>query len=268
MSKIVPGAWVTCNGRYGGAGLIVAVRGTPGSGRYESIGGVVMVVLREGAKVDVVYDDGREASDLSEALLTRDPTPWKVLDRPPAGPEVIAEYLARAAIYRSAEKAKAEEAAAARAALTERLKAEYPDMVGKPAAVNLRTMLKRAFPGVKFSVRSGRGAGVSSIDVKWTGLPRKEEVEAIANRFELGSFNGMDDLYEYDPSPWTDLFGGVRYVFCEREYTREALVAACEKAIAEYGGEFGPADALADLYSRGAVNDHWINRSINEAIRG
>ena len=69
--------------------------------------------------------------------------------------------------------------------------ARYVDVVENAKMV--RTALKAAFPGVKFSVRSDRYSGGSSIDVSWTDGPTVKAVEAVTCRFRGSSFNGMDD---------------------------------------------------------------------------
>jgi hypothetical protein len=91
------------------------------------------------------------------------------------------------------------------------------------AAENIRRGLKKAFPGYKFSVTASSGA----VRVKWTDGPTVDAVKKITNRHEIGSFNGMDDLYEYSSEAhFAEVFGGTRYVFESREVTPEAKQAA------------------------------------------
>lgn len=88
----------------------------------------------------------------------------------------------------------------------------------KAGAANLRRHLKHAFPGVKFSVRSDTFSGGDSIDIKWAMGPTVKEVEAIADRYQEGHFNGMEDIYENDrENVWPTLFGGAKYVNANRE---------------------------------------------------
>ena len=58
----------------------------------------------------------------------------------------------------------------------------------------IRTVLKREFPGTKFSVRSDKYAGGASIDIGWTDGPLDREVSAVAKKFEAAGFDGMIDL--------------------------------------------------------------------------
>lgn len=82
------------------------------------------------------------------------------------------------------------------------------------AAKQLKKELKSQFPDISFSVRSKSYSGGSSITVKWTGGPSKAEVQKIAKHWEAGSFNGMIDLYEYDPEKRDR--PTAKYVFCNR----------------------------------------------------
>lgn len=58
----------------------------------------------------------------------------------------------------------------------------------------IRVALRRAFPAVKFGVRSRTYSGGASIDVSWTDGPCQREVEAVAEIYAGGRFDGMIDL--------------------------------------------------------------------------
>lgn len=66
------------------------------------------------------------------------------------------------------------------------------------AAKLIQSALKVAFPGMRFSVRSKSYSGGNSVTVSWTNGPAVEAVEAIANKFEAGTFDGMTDMYNYN----------------------------------------------------------------------
>lgn len=93
------------------------------------------------------------------------------------------------------------------------------------AAKNLKKELALKFPGVKFSVRSESYSGGDSIDVKWTLGPSVKIVEAVANTYQDGKFNGMEDIHEYDNSAAgkaiDNVLGRVNYVSCVREIPQE-----------------------------------------------
>lgn len=177
-------------------------------------------------EVDMILDDGREIKGVSVRGLV--PVgQHKPGDRFVAHPgryadeAEIAGAHAKVAMIKAQAKAKAGEAAAARILEVARLKAEYPYLNAKgdhmssaEVAKNVRTLLKHKFPGAKFSVRKSDG---DAIYVRWTGGPEHEDVDTLARMFKQGTFDGMTDCYEYSLSPFNDAFGGVRYVFCDRD---------------------------------------------------
>lgn len=84
------------------------------------------------------------------------------------------------------------------------------NIVGK----NLRILLKKKFPGVKFSIRKD---SYNCYRIKWTGGPTTEEVDRYAMLFKTGRFDGYTDYHYSEDSPFTDLFGGVDYIFTYRD---------------------------------------------------
>ena len=97
----------------------------------------------------------------------------------------------------------------------------------------IRADLKRRFPGVKFSVRTDRYAGGSSVRVSWQDGPTVREVERIAKRREGADFNGMTDCKTYRTDLVSDEDGAVRevhygadFVFCTREFSAPFEVKA------------------------------------------
>jgi hypothetical protein len=91
----------------------------------------------------------------------------------------------------------------------------------------LRQALARAFPGVKFRVRSKTYSGGASIDVDWIDGPEHTAVDHVAQQFSGATFDGMIDLKEYKPP--VELEGhdrpvhfGADFVFCRR-YTQEEV---------------------------------------------
>lgn len=136
------------------------------------------------------------------------------------------------------------------------LPAKYPQLIpckehsgGKQAAANIRIMLKQQFPGVKFSVRSD----YDSVRIEWTDGPITEQVNSVVNIFELGNFNGMTDSYDYDHDHvFPRVFGGVKYLFCNRAYTDASIAAAIERVYADYAGNLAGIDKVTvDDYRHG-----------------
>lgn len=91
----------------------------------------------------------------------------------------------------------------------------------KESTQQLRSELKAAFPGIKFSVRMHRG---SSVNVEWTDGPTEKEVEAISNQYERVSYCEMTNEI---------LSGGNSFVFCKREYSAETYQNAVKAALAK-----------------------------------
>lgn len=79
-------------------------------------------------------------------------------------------------------------------------------------AKKIREELKKAFPGVKFSVRSSSYTGGSSISVKWANFPTVKAVEEVARKYKEVS---------YDEYSGEILSGGNRFVFCSNEWDAE-----------------------------------------------
>lgn len=122
--------------------------------------------------------------------------------------------------YAEAQRVARDEAATKRerdaARLTAELRRQYPWAVSGEglspharAAKNLKKELSLAFPGIKFSVRSDRFSGGNSIDISWDLGPTAKQVDAIADKYQRGSFNGMEDIYEYDSSAYGDAVDAV-----------------------------------------------------------
>lgn len=65
------------------------------------------------------------------------------------------------------------------------------------AARAIRAELKKAFPGVKFSVRSDSYSMGDSVRISWTDGVTTDQVSEIADKYQYGHFNGMEDIYEY-----------------------------------------------------------------------
>lgn len=144
---------------------------------------------------------------------------------------------------------------AAQYSAAQALQATHPHLVGGnsyvTAAKNMRTELKRAFPGIKFSVQSKSYSGGCSITVYWTDGPTSKAVESIINKYSGGSFDGMIDLYEYKHSAWTDAFGSAKYVFATRRYS-DAMI---QQVITEVCTRLDGMDSIPTLtdYNQGRL---------------
>lgn len=122
---------------------------------------------------------------------------------------------------------------------------------------NIKTELKRAFPGVKFSVKRKTFSGGDDINVSWDDGPTTAQVNEIIGKYAIGSFDGMTDCYNYSHSVFTDLFGGSKYVMANRNLT----IAGVTKAWTEAGGQ--SEDIVPD--SRGYW-DRWSNPQLGAHV--
>lgn len=87
----------------------------------------------------------------------------------------------------------------------------------------IRKVLKDKFPGAKFSVKTHKYSGGSSIDVSYTDGPALTNVEHFIADFHGASFDGMIDLKEYHVS---ELEGekvsfANDFLFIERHYSEQ-----------------------------------------------
>lgn len=108
----------------------------------------------------------------------------------------------------------------------------------KKGSRNLKTELQKAYPGIKFSVRSDSYSGGCHIAISWTDGPTNDQVEKISGKYQEGHFDGMIDCYEYNRDDiWTDLFGGAKYVQPSRSYSGDAYHWAVRKVEKDWGVE-------------------------------
>ena len=225
-------------------------------------------ITRWGAelKIVVTYEDGTTArmdakgfADKSGARFAR-----HRLDGRMHGAPYLAQLAAAVASKNAAETSAKERADQAHAQALQRLQAENPALMtwakaketGRKlgghtmAAHNIRIMLKAAFPGVKFSVKSDSFSMGDSVGVSWTDGPTAAEVDAITDKFSAGSFSGMDDSYTYTSSPWGELFGSSKYVNTSRSLSD----AAVAEILASIYPEESTRPTVAD-YHAGRVRD-------------
>jgi hypothetical protein len=115
-----------------------------------------------------------------------------------------------------------------------------PTLSDKETAKVIRSLLRATFPTTTFSVRCGRGAGVSSVRISWTDGPTAARVDSLVGAFEAGSFNGMTDSYDYDRDSFLNIDGvmyrpGTRFIFTERTLS-VSLVNRCIAQVTEFWG--------------------------------
>lgn len=130
----------------------------------------------------------------------------------------------------------------------------------------VRQALKEAFPGGKFSVKSKTYRGGASINVNWTDGPNNAQVEAVANVFEGGYFDGMTD-YKGSVYSMVDcevVKFGADFIFCNRDYSDKAIQRGIDRFYAKYVGNFSQfniAKPTVEQYRRG---DLWTVQVIGQ----
>jgi Large polyvalent protein associated domain 29 len=145
----------------------------------------------------------------------------------------------------------------------------------KETAKVLRTVLKNAFPQTTFGITTGRGAGVSSVDVRWMDGPTVRQVEAITRSFEIGTFNGMTDSYEYSKREDRQVIvdghfyeAGCRYVMTARSLSA-AKANECIKMVADYwGGIEGALPVAVDTEYGYQIEGGRGNERVREDLHG
>lgn len=84
----------------------------------------------------------------------------------------------------------------------------------KAATNNIRRVLKHDFPKQKFSVIT---RNYDTITIRWTDGPTVKQVNSSVGLFEGKSFDGMTDYEDIVTNDFNAVFGGVGYIFTERE---------------------------------------------------
>lgn len=232
MNRLIVGTRVHCI-LYG---VIYAIHGEQ---KPETVSCIASVVLTGGnAEFDIVWENGTESLRISEALIHS--VQWRVFPGIAAAEEIASLRAHAASEQKRREKELAEQRERFSAEVTAlkvgpqhaHLEQGGDECSGKLAAKNIRTELKRAFPGIKFSVRKWHHGSVS---VTWRDGPTTKQVEAITNNYLAGSFNSMEDMYETAVSPWNTVFGGSKYISCNRSYSVDVLQSAVQAVSTRHG---------------------------------
>ncbi len=141
----------------------------------------------------------------------------------------------------------------------------------------IRSALKEAFPGIKFSVRSHTYSGGSSINVSWTDGPNNAQVEYIADSFSGSYFDGSIDykgsVYHLT-ADGKQVSMGTDFVFCNRNYTDATTQRAIDSIKRHYAGNLkdyaGPAVTIEEFNKGGLrsayIDSHHYNYSISDLI--
>ena len=104
--------------------------------------------------------------------------------------------------------------------------------VAAQCAAAIRKDLKQAFPGVKFSVTSSSFSGGNAVDVRYFDAVLVEGVRNIVDKYQYGTFNGMEDIYEYTNR--RDDIPQVMYAMVHRRMSQEVKKAIATKLFEKF----------------------------------
>ncbi len=100
----------------------------------------------------------------------------------------------------------------------------------------IRRELKENFPSVKFTVRSENFSMGDAVRIAWIDGPQTKQVEEITDKYQYGSFNGMEDIYEY--SNRRDDIPQAKYIQTSRDYSNETIKHVVDAHNKEWSGDF------------------------------
>lgn len=136
----------------------------------------------------------------------------------------------------------------------------------KRAAKNIRAVLKRAFPFVKFSVRMD---GYTAINLSWTDGPTRKTVEETVRPFRCGFYDVHEDYHGIESTPFGEVFGEVEFLFCDRDFSDVAVAAGVEAVKEKYAGNLSELEEhqqpSVENYNNGSSR-HVLVPHINEDL--
>jgi hypothetical protein len=139
------------------------------------------------------------------------------------------------------------------------------------AAKAIRAELKAAYPTVTFKVTSSSFSMGNDVSIHWTDGPTTKEVDAIADKYQQGHFDGMIDLYEYSNS--RDDIPQAKYVMTSRHTSDDALRSAVALVNRKRGWDIHIAErSYGDRTWLDMTNDHhtgngWATSEVHREIQ-
>lgn len=224
QSELQVGQKVHCMLNGGRHGIICAIKGEQRPQSIITLGGGA-VVMGGGCYFDIAFES-HISRRLPECILRG--VQWHIYDDEPlSDAEIVrAVQMSEASESESKNIAKAKEYR--RANEREHWPSKYPYLETMEntkkrshalGAANIRKELKKAFPGLTFSVRSRSYNGGNNINIGWHFGPTTKQVEEITGKYQHGNFDGMSDCYNFNhDNTFADVFGGAYYVFENRSY--------------------------------------------------
>ena len=120
----------------------------------------------------------------------------------------------------------------------------------------IKKELKIMFPKIKFSIRSDNYSGGNSVKISWIDGPTDENVDKIVRKYQYGSFDSMEDLYNYDNK--RDDISQAKYVLCNRKMSKETE----ENIIKKHNATFCVEGQIKDLNSWNDDAQCWNNQLV------
>lgn len=256
--KIIVVGQIVSTELYGlGRGVVCSINGEQSQyGQDKNVNGVI----RQGggnAKFDIAFFNGERSRFIPECILRS--AQWSIHE------EVATVDAVKMAIEytdviteKKAEEEKLEKERFSKE--KERVKnlPEYKllqtdDLGAKGVAINIRKELKVTHPKVKFSVRK---RDYDCVYIGWTDGPTEKQVRTITSKYKCGSFDAMQDMYEYNSSPFNEVFGGIKYVFTDRKESDELIKKALGFALEKYGSELITEECTVESYRSGMLNNY------------
>jgi hypothetical protein len=101
----------------------------------------------------------------------------------------------------------------------------------------LRRVLKEAFPGIKFAVKTKKYSGGSSIRIEWTDGPTVAQVKDYTQVFEGAYFDSMTDYkgHQYALFDGQPVHFGADFIFENRDHGEAAITEAIDTVWSKYG---------------------------------
>lgn len=129
----------------------------------------------------------------------------------------------------------------------------------------VRGALKKAFPAVKFGVRSHTYSGGASIDVEWTDGPIVGQVDDVVSPYKGGGFDGMIDL-AYSRYAWLSPDGSVTFAKCSGTEgsmgtvpSDEQMQPSFKSELVRFGADF--------IHTTRRFSDDFYRRAFERACR-
>ena len=95
----------------------------------------------------------------------------------------------------------------------------------------IKKELKQKFPLIKFKVRSDNYSMGDSVDISYVDAVPTEQVEALTDKYQAGSFDGMTDMYTYYER--NEDLPRSKYVMVQRTMSEETK-ALIKKTLTKY----------------------------------